>query len=345
MAAKWLFWFNELGSGDINLVGKKCANLGEMTKARVSVPPGFALSLEAYQRYMRDAGLTVEISEFLQRFGEQGPRTYGEFAEASGFIRALMETKPMPADMAAEIRQNYRSLCALCGQDDVAVAVRSSGPVSMPGAFETYLNVRGEEDVIAHIIKVWASTFTVQAIGHRVNNNHPLLIPGIGVAVLKMVRAKTAGVAFTMHPTTMDSTKVVIEGTWGLGESVVGGGVSPDRIIVDKLTGEAEKHINPKLKQVVYKDKGTHTVDVPEDRQNALCLNDDEIKRLVDLALQVEKYYGVPQDIEWVFDDNQGACSLYLVQTRNISVIKSRKKEAEQIADMMLRRVFRSGVG
>ncbi len=345
MAAKWLYWFDELGIGDIELVGKKCANLGEMTKAKVSVPPGFALSLEAYQRYMQISGLTEEISGFLQRFGEQGPGGYGEFLEASSFIRELMETKPMPPDMAAEIRQNYRSLCIQCDQEDVAVAVRSSGPVSMPGAFETYLNVRSEDDVIAHIVKVWASTFTVQAIGHRVNNNHPLLIPGIGVAVLKMVQAKTAGVAFTMHPTTMDNTKVVIEGTWGLGESVVGGGVSPDRIVVDKLTGEVEKHINPKLQQVVYKDKGTHTVDVPEALQNILCLNDDEIRRLVALALQVEKYYGVAQDIEWVFDDSQGTSDLYLVQTRNISVIKSRKKEAEQIADMMLRRVFHSRVG
>ncbi len=341
VTTKWLYWFDELCMGDIGLVGKKCANLGEMTKAKVSVPPGYALSLEAYQRFMRETGLTAEITGFLKRYGDEGPKGYGQFMEASHFIKELMEAKEMPADMAALIKENYRKLCAQCGIEDVAVAVRSSGPVSLPGAFETYLNVKGEDDVVKHIIKVWASTFTVQAIGHRVNQHHPMLIDGIGVAILKMVKAKTAGVAFTMHPTTMDDTKIVIEGTWGLGESVVGGGVSPDRIVVDKNTREVEQHINAKLKQVVYQEKGTQVIDVPEELRNVPCLGDEEIRRLVDLALSVEKYYGVAQDIEWVFDaDMDPSRNLFLVQARNISVVKEKKKDVEQIADLMLRRVF-----
>lgn len=341
MTTKWLYWFDELCIDNIELVGKKCANLGEMTRAKVSVPPGFALSLEAYQRFMNETGLTAEITEFLKQFGNEGPRGYGQFMEASRFIKELMEAKEMPADMAAQIKENYRILCTRCGQEDVAVAVRSSGPVSLPGAFETYLNIKGEDDVVRHIIRVWASTFTVQAIGHRVNQNHPMLINGIGVAVLKMVKAKTAGVAFTMHPTTMDDTKIVIEGTWGLGESVVGGGVSPDRIVVDKNTGAIEININPKLKQVVYQEKGTKVVDVPVELQNVPCLVEEEIRSLVQLAKAIEKYYGVAQDIEWVFDADMDSCqNLFLVQTRNISVVKEKKKNAEQIADLMLRRVF-----
>lgn len=341
MTAKWLYWFDELSIGDIDMVGKKCANLGEMTRAKVAVPPGYALSLEAYQRFMKETGLTDEVTEFLKRYGDEGPQGFGQLMEASHFIRELMEAKEMPADMADMIRENYRKLCAQCGLKDVAVAVRSSGPVSLPGAFETYLNVKGEDDVVKHIVKVWASTFTVQAIGHRVNQHHPLLIDGIGVAILKMVKAKTAGVAFTMHPTTMDDTKIVIEGTWGLGEAVVGGSVSPDRIVVDKNTGEVEMHINSKLKQVVYQEKGTQVVDVPEELQNIPCLNDEEITRLVDLAKAIEKYYGVAQDIEWVFDaDMDPVQNLFLVQARNISVVKEKKKDAEQIADLMLRRVF-----
>lgn len=341
MTTKWLYWFDELSIDDIELVGKKCANLGEMTRAKVSVPPGFALSLQAYQRFMQESGLLEEITEFLKQFGAEGPKGYGQFMKASHFIKELMEAKEMPADMADLIKENYRDLCAQCGHEDVAVAVRSSGPVSLPGAFETYLNVKGEDDVVKHIIKVWASTFTVQAIGHRVNQNHPMLINGIGVAILKMVRAKTAGVAFTMHPTTMDNTKIVIEGTWGLGESVVGGGVSPDRIVVDKNTGETEMYINPKLKQVVYQEKGTKVVDVPVELQNVACLNGEEITSLVELAKSIENYYGVAQDIEWVFDaDMDPSNNLFLVQARNISVVKEKKKNAEQIADLMLRRVF-----
>jgi pyruvate,water dikinase len=264
--------------------------------------------------------------------------------EASRFVRELIETKEMPADMAALIKENYRKLCDQCGLEDVAVAVRSSGPVSMPGTFETYLNIKGEDDVVNHIIKVWASTFNVQAIGHRVNQHHPLLIDGIGVAILKMVKAKTAGVAFTMHPTTMDDTKIVIEGTWGLGESVVSGAISPDRIVVDKNSGEIEIHVNPKLKQVVYQEKGTQMVDVPLELQNVPCLSEEEIRRLVELAKAIEKYYGVAQDIEWVFDaDMDPFQNLFLVQTRNISVVKEKKTDAEKIVDLMMRRVFKRG--
>lgn len=342
MTAKWLYWFDELCIGDIDLVGKKCANLGEMTRAKVTVPPGYALSLVAYQRFMQETGMSAEITEFLNRYGDRGIKGYAQFMEASQFIKELMKSKEMPADMAALIKEHYRKLCDQCGQEDVAVAVRSSGPVSMPGTFETYLNIKGEDDVVKHIIRVWASTFSVQAIGHRINKNHPLLIDGIGVAILKMVTAKTAGVAFTMHPTTMDATKIVIEGTWGLGESVVGGVVSPDRIVVDKNSGEIEMHINPKLKQVVYQEKGTQVTDVPVELQNVPCLNEEEIRRIAELAKSIEKYYGVAQDIEWVFDtDIDSAQNLFLVQTRNISVVKEKKTDAEQIADLMMRRLFR----
>ena len=341
MTSKWLYWFEELGIGDIDLVGKKCANLGEMTRAKVSVPPGFALSLEAYQRFMNETGLTAEVTEFLKRYGDEGIKGYGQFMEASQFARGLMEAKEMPADMAALIKENYRKLCDQCGLEDVAVAVRSSGPVSMPGTFETYLNIKGEDDVVKHIIKVWASTFNVQAIGHRVNQNHPLLIDGIGVAILKMVKAKTAGVAFTMHPTSMDKNKIVIEGTWGLGEAVVSGAMSPDRYVVDKNTGEIDMHINTKLTQVVYQEKGTAMVDVPLELQDVPCLSEEEIGRLAELAKSIENYYGVAQDLEWVFDaDMDPSQNLFLVQTRNISVVKEKKTDAEKIVDLMLRRVF-----
>lgn len=341
MTAKWLYWFDELGTGDIQLVGKKCANLGEMTKARVAVPPGFALSLHAYQRFMRETGLGEEITEFAQQYGEEGPKGFGQLTEVSQHCMKLIESKEMPADMAEAIKENYRKLCDYCGIPDVAVAVRSSGPVSMPGAFSTHLNIIGEDDVATNVIKVWASTFTVQSLGQRLAEHHPLLIDGIGIAILKMVKAKTAGVGFTMHPTTMDPAKIVIEGSWGLGEVVVGSNVSPDRIIIDKNTGEVEKHINPKLEQVVYMEKGTQVVPVPPELQNAPCLNDDEIKRISELAISIEKYYGVAQDIEWVIDaDLPPSRNLFLVQCRNISVVKPKKKESELIADMMLRRVF-----
>ena len=302
---KWLFWFNELRSSDIEMVGKKCANLGEMTHAGMAVPPGYALSLTAYQRFMDESGANDEIREYLSKFGPEGPRGYGEYSEASRVLREIVETKLMPHDMAQQIIDAYRELCAQSGGKEVAVAVRSSGTVSAPGAYETFLNIRGATEVVFNVIRVWGSAFSVQALGARMVKGQPVEIPGLGVAVLKMVNARAAGVAFTKHPTTGDPNKIVIEATWGLGESVVGGDVSPDRYVINKQTREIERVINPKTKQVVYGEKGTEHVDVPEELQNLACLSDDELEQLVDLCLKVEDYYdGVPQDMEWAVDQD-----------------------------------------
>ena len=343
MAEKWLFWFNELRTEDIDVVGKKCANLGEMTNAGMAVPPGFALSLEVYQRFMKESGAHEDIRQYLRKFGEEGPRSYALYAEASKVIREIIESKPMPLDIAEVIKNNYRKLCDQCGGQEVAVATRSSGTVSMPGAYETYLNVRGAEDVVSHVIKVWGSVFSIQALGGRIVKNLPIEIPGIGVAVLKMVNAKAAGVAFTKHPTTGDPNRVVIEATWGLGESVVSGNVSPDRYSIDKQTREIAKKINTKTKQVVYQEKGTAYVDVPLEIQNIQCLTNDEIIRVVELCLKVEKYYGgIAQDMEWVIDqDLPESDNLFLVQTRNITKTGEQKTSSEMIADLMLKTIFK----
>lgn len=342
MDGKWLYWFSELRGSDIEVVGKKCANLGEMTAAAMGVPPGFALSLEAYKRFMAETGAEEEIRAYLSEFGDEGPRTYSQYSEASRVCREIVESKLMPHDMALAIIANYDKLCEQVGAREVAVAVRSSGTVSMPGAYETYLNIRGGDDVVWHVIRVWGSVFSVQALGGRVVKGQPVLIPGIGVAVLKMVNAKAAGVAFTKHPTTGDPNKIVIEAAWGLGESVVGGDISPDSYVVNKSTREIEKHVNPKTKQVIYGEKGTQQVDVPEELQNAPCLTDEQIRELVDLCLRVEDYYGgVPQDMEWALDQEvQDENPIYLVQTRNITKTAEQKSKSEVLADMMVKALY-----
>ncbi|MDT3701419.1 MAG: PEP/pyruvate-binding domain-containing protein [Thermincola sp.] len=342
MPGKWLFFFNELRGKDIEVVGKKCANLGEMTNAGMPVPPGFALSLDVYQRFMKESGANEEIRQYLRKFGEEGPLSYSQYNEASKVIREIVESKPMPQDIAEVIKNNYWKLCEQCGNQELPVATRSSGTVSMPGAYETYLNIRGAEDVVKHVIKVWGSVFSVQALGGRMVKKQPVEIPGIGVAVLKMVNARAAGVAFTKHPNTGDPNKVVIEATWGLGESVVSGNMSPDRYIINKKTREITKKINTKTKQVVYKDKGTAYVDVPTEIQNVQCLTDDEINRVVELSLKVEKYYGgVAQDMEWVIENSlPESDNLFLVQTRNITKTGEYKSSSEMLADMMVKRLF-----
>ncbi|MHB0978799.1 MAG: PEP/pyruvate-binding domain-containing protein [Thermoleophilia bacterium] len=342
MSDTWLFWFDELRGTHIEIVGKKCANLGEMTHAGMAVPPGFALSLAAYQRFMSETGAGEEIREYVGRYGPEGPRTYAEYSEASVVIRRIVESKPMPSEMAQPIVDQYRRLCALFGGKEVAVAVRSSGTVSSPGAYETYLNIRGAEDVVRNVIKVWSSAFSVQALGARMVKGQSVEIPGLGVAVLKMVNARSAGVAFTKHPTTGDPNKIVIEAMWGLGESVVAGDCNPDRYVINKQTREVDKAINSKTKQVIYCETGTEQVDVPEELQDQACVTDEELIALADLCDRVEEYYaGVPQDLEWAIDrDGDGPNRLFLVQTRNITKTAEQKSKAQVLADMLVKRAY-----
>lgn len=341
MAKKWLYWLEELCARDLEVVGKKCANLGEMTRAGMRVPPGFAIAIEAYYRFMEETGVTEDIRRYLQKFGAEGPTTFSHFLEASKVIRDLVESREMPPAMRDEIVSYYEELCRRVGQENLAVAVRSSGPVSLPGQFETYLNVRGAAEVVRQVVRVWGSTFTTQAIAHRAKAGLPIESAGIGVAVIKMVHARTAGVAFTAHPTTGDQSKIVVEASWGLGESVVGSAVSPDRFIIDKHSRSVEKQINPKTKQVVYGENGTVVVDVPAELQAAPCLADNELVRLAELAEALERYYGVPQDIEWALDrDLPFPQNLFVLQTRPVKFAVQVKSSSEQILDLMVRTVF-----
>ncbi len=342
MNEKWLFWFDELRGTHIEIVGKKCANLGEMTHAGMAVPPGFALSLAAYQRFMSETGASEEVREYVGRYGPEGPRTYAEYSEASKAIREIVESKPMPSELAQPIIDHYRELCARYGGKEVAVAVRSSGTVSSPGAYETHLNIRGAENVVRNVVKVWSSAFSVQALGARMVKGQSVEIPGLGVAVLKMVNARSAGVAFTKHPTTGDPNKIVVEAMWGLGESVVASDCNPDRYVINRQTREVEKVINAKTTQVVYCELGTEQVEVPEELQRQACVTDEELVALADLCDKVESYYGgVPQDLEWAIDgDAEGPNRLFLVQTRNITKTAEQKSKAEVLADMLVKRAY-----
>ncbi|MDA8335057.1 MAG: PEP/pyruvate-binding domain-containing protein [Peptococcaceae bacterium] len=343
LSDRFLFGLAELEKADIPLVGKKCAHLGELTRLGAAVPPGFAISVAAYQRFMAETGAGEEIRAYVK--GRNGLAwDYAAYQSAGRDLRRIVEAKNMPPDMEALIRQRYAELCARCDSPDLAVAVRSSGPVSLPGQFDTYLNVRSADAVVRQVIRVWGSTFNTQAVAFRIREGLPLENSPVGVAVLKMVNAKSAGVIFTRHPTTGDTTKMVIEGAWGLGESVVGGGVAPDRFVVDKEDGRlCASQIGPKTSQVVYLDQGTGTVDVPAHLQNEPCLSGEEIELLVKAAGIVERHFGVPQDIEWAVDrDLPHPDNVYLVQARAVTgTVAKKEKPAEQIIDLMLRNVFR----
>ena len=306
---KFIYWEEELGREYNDIVGKKCANIGELAKMGFHVPPGFVLSLKAYEKFMTDTGATKEIRQYLATFSADPrvPADMPKYAEASKMLRCIVESKTMPKDMEAIITSYYEELRERTRISDVPVATRSSGPASHPGQYETHLHVRGKLNVIENIIKVWSSTFNQRSLIARARQGSPLESDPIGVCVLQMVNAKAAGVMFTLNPMNGDPSKIVMEGNWGLGESVVSGRVSPDKWMVDKVVFEiVETTISPKLEQYVVDPKIDEAlwIDVPPEKQNAPCLSEQKVLELAKIGKKIEGHFGVAQDIEWAIDNS-----------------------------------------
>ncbi|HVP79904.1 MAG TPA: PEP/pyruvate-binding domain-containing protein [Thermodesulfobacteriota bacterium] len=335
MPEGYIFWFEELGQDQNSLVGRKCANLGEMAKIGLPVPPGFALSVEAYQEFMAQTNARREIENYLTRLpGEI--ENIEQFNQASRDIRQIVESKQMPETIKNAILSFYEGLCRRC-DCVVAVSTRSAGPVSHPGQYETYLNVKGKADLLEKIKKVWASSFNPRSLAFRKRKGLPLESDPIGVAVLKMVNARAAGVVFTADPNTGDTSRMIIEANWGLGESVVSGELMPDVYILKKETLEiVEKRLGKKSKYVTCKDLGVAEEDCPADLSSSYCLGDEEAKEIGRVGILLEKHFGVPQDIEWAIDrDLPVPRNITLLQTR-AAVIAQKKAPVDQVVDMML---------
>ncbi len=338
MGQKWIYRLNELRSEHNDLVGKKCANLGEMVHMGMQVPPGFAISVDGYERFMNETGAGEEIKKYVEDAGDTLSKVQKQ-VEAGRVIRGIIEGKDMPEAMKQELYGFYGELCETVGQEDVAVATRSSGAVSMPGQMETYLNVRGKKELVKKVIKVWGSAFTTRAIAFRLEKGMEMTKAPIGVAVLKMVNAKCAGVTLTVQPTTGDLSKAVVEGNWGLGESVVSGEITPDSFLVDKTTGSVvSATISNKPRMVVYKKNGIGMVSVPAEKQDKPCIDEKELGEIVRIALDVESYFDMPQDMEWVFDEDMAfPNNLFWVQTRPAKFSQKKEDDSEYLAELMTR--------
>ncbi|MCD6242353.1 phosphoenolpyruvate synthase [Candidatus Bathyarchaeota archaeon] len=322
---KLILWFEELGKEDIPLVGGKNANLGEMLKAGIPVPPGFAITAHAYKRFIEETGIAEQIYKIIEETVTD-PNDPKQYEEASKRIRSLIESTPMPDYLAEAIKQAYRELCNRTNIVNISVAVRSSATAEdLPGASfagqqETYLNVAGEDKLLEKTVKCWSSLFTPRAIFYRTQKGFRHEDVLISVGVQKMVNAKAAGVMFTLNPVTGDRNQIVIEANWGLGESVVSGAVTPDYYAVDKNTMKIiEKKIAKKTVEYVKNPETGETIhaEVPPERQEIPCLTDEEILRLAELGKKIEEHYGKAQDIEWAIDrDLPFPENVFIVQSR-----------------------------
>ncbi len=338
MSEKFIYWFKELRQHHNKLVGKKCANLGEMTHLGMPVPPGFAISVKAYEYFLEETNSLREIKEYLER-SDINIEKIDQLNEASIKIRQIVESKDMPEELKIPIYSFYDDLCQMCNSNNLAVATRSAGPVSRPGQYETYLNVKGKGDLLEKIIKVWASTFNPRSLSFRLQKGLPLESDPIGVAVLKMVKARSAGVIFTVDPNTGDYSKMILEANWGLGESVVSGELIPDTYVIEKESLQiCEKKLGTKQKYVIFKEIGVMEEETPPLKRCTYCLMDEEVAEIGKLAKVLEKHFEAPQDAEWAIEENSNFPeNIIFLQTRP-AIITKKKSPVDQIVDLMLKR-------
>jgi len=326
--------FEEVNKASLAAVGGKNASLGEMIAAGIRVPPGFAVTTDSYLNFITEAGIKDKIFKILS---DVNPGDVASLDSASAEVQKLINEPPIPGDIEKAVTKAYCRLCDKCRAERLPVAVRSSATAedlptaSFAGQQDTYLWMVRVDQVIRSVQKCWASLFTPRAISYRIKNNFPHEKVLISVGVQKMVNSRTAGVMFTLNPLNGDLSKVVIEGSWGLGETVVSGSVTPDRFAVDKIVMEInERTISPKNIECVYhpgKGEVVHT-DVATDMQNKPCMDDREIRELVTIAKRIEEHYGCPQDIEWAIDkDIPFPENVFIVQSRPETVWSQRKKE------------------
>jgi len=330
----YILHFNDVDKDSLARVGGKNASLGELIRSSIHVPPGFAVTTDTYLAFITETGIKEKISDILSHMP---PDDVESLNKASSEIQGLIKGAFLSDEIKSAISEGYSLLCEKCSVEALPVAVRSSATAedlptaSFAGQQDTYLWVTGIEKVLESVQRCWASLFTPRAIDYRIQNDFPHEKALISVGVQKMVNAQTAGVMFTLNPTNGDPSKVVIEGSWGLGETVVGGTVNPDKFVVDKVVMEInEKTISDKHIECVYDpDKGEVVdIDVEPDMRSKCCLDDREIKELAKIGKGIEKHYGCFQDIEWAIDkDLEFPENIFIVQSRPETVWSQRRKE------------------
>lgn len=311
----FVLWIDTPGTAGDPRLGGKFGSLAEMTAAGFQVPLGFGITTDAYRHFLAGSGLAEQARRTREQAAGADLATVERLAAE---MAQAISTAALPADLEAAIRTAYSDLSAKVGNDQmpndqVPVAVRSSGEsedlggASFAGQYDTFLWVRGIEDVLTHVRHCWAGMFGSAVLTYRPTQTADLTDHGICVGIQQMVASRSAGVMFTLDPVTGDRSKVVIEGCWGLGEGVVSGAITPSRYVIDKVTFEqvsAEVVVQEQMFALDPSTSLTGLMDVLDTRRAQPCLSDEEIRALVELAKRIEQRRGAPQDIEWAIAEN-----------------------------------------
>jgi pyruvate, water dikinase len=328
-------WVDEIAPEQaVGVCGAKMGRLAELLQAGVTLPKGFTVTVDAYRQHCARAGLDQAIDAALAPLSERS--SPAEIEAAAQAAQAELISRDMGEELSGLIGDAYEELSSRCFDINVPTAVRSSaigedsGTASFAGIFDTYLGVSGRDRVITAVRQCWASLFTPRAVAYRLRAGaHHRDMP-MAVGVIELIHARASGVAFSAHPVTGKTDRIVIETSWGWGEAVVQGLVTPDHIEVGKADGRVLSHQVATKKVVSAFDSAARQVieiDMPARLVDRQVLDDEQVAAVVDAVLAVERHYGYPVDIEWVLDRHRRAGEpVCVVQARPVTVVSPVKE-------------------
>jgi phenol phosphorylase subunit beta len=327
-----VIWFEECNKDSVDFVGGKNSSLGELIKAGLRVPPGFAVTTTGYRNFMDHSGIEQNIFELLKDVSHEDIETLESLSKE---IRQLIEETPFSIELEDDIAEMYRLLSQRCFLPATPVAVRSSATAedlpdaSFAGQQDTYLWIRGVDDVLHNVRRCFSSLYTGRAIAYREKMGYSHEEVNISVGIQKMANSHTAGVMFTLNPSTGDRSIIAINASYGFGESIVSGEVTPDEFLVNKITLDTIKRTIA-TKTVYYavdhEEHRARLFDVPVERQNIQSIVDEDVSALAAMGKQIEKHYGKPMDIEWAVDSDMPADSNVFILQARPETVWSRKQ-------------------
>jgi pyruvate,water dikinase len=307
-------FFNNLSKKDTDIAGGKGASLGEMTQAGIPVPPGFVVLAKAFEKFIKETDISIELDAMWDRLNIKNT---DNLEENSTIIRDVIIKKEFPEEIKKEILDAFNKL------NSQYVAVRSSATAedskqdAWAGQLETCLYVN-KENLLENVKKCWASLFTPRALFYRIERGFRKKNVSVAVVIQKMVNSEIAGVCFTVHPVTQNKDQMIIEACYGLGEALVSGTITPDSYVIEKSTlNIIDINISDQEKQITRGDKETQEIDLDPGLRSRQKLTEQQIKELTSLCLEIERHYGCPQDIEWAIEKDK----IYIVQSRPVTTL------------------------
>jgi len=322
---------DQISKDDLEVVGGKGANLGEMHRTGLSVPEAFVVTTDSYKSFLRSNANQEKIEKLLRSIDVDNPK---ELEKKAATVRATIESSPIPPAVAREISESYERLLRGTPGGPTSVAVRSSATTedlkeaSFAGQQSSFLNVRSEKELLTAIRKCWASAFTPRAIFYRAKKGYTLAMPLTAVVVQKQVASEKSGVGFCLHPVSGDRGVVVIESSWGQGEEIVSGRVTPDMFVLEKESGRIleRKLADKKLMKIASPDSGgLKEINVPRKMRRKSSLDDGELRQLWSLSQILEDHYAYPQDFEWAIEGGR----VFMLQTRAVTVLGIKAAQAK----------------